>query len=425
MLMTPAPMLQSLRSLPSRARARLEQLVHLSPLANPAAYTELLREHMGGFPVDPDHRPHLLEALAWLERAQDTTPDDGFARSYSIRWDPYFRDWGWQPSYPETTGYIIPTLYEAAHHLGRPNLAVRATRAAYWEIQVQLPSGAVQAGVIGEGRSPAIFNTGQVMFGWLRAFEITGDRRFADSARRAGRYLESCLAEDGSWRGQSGFALPQATLYNARTSWALAEAAARLGEPEWSMRARQNLHMVAGRQAENGWFPDCCLSDPTQPLLHTLAYTVRGLLEGGRVLGDERLFRAAERAAAALVETVRPNGWMPGRYAPDWSGTVAWSCLTGQAQMVTNWIRLFLIRGDSKWLEPVPRVLRFLKGTQNRAHPNPGIRGGLKGSWPVNGAYGKFQLLNWATKYFVDALIRDEQVTTGDAAARSMEYSLA
>ncbi len=159
--------------------------------------------------------------------------------------------------------------------------------------------------------------------------------------------------------------------------------------------------------------------------MHTLAYTVRGLLEGGRVLGDDDLIRSAERCASALVETVRADGWMPGRYAADWSGTVGWSCLTGQAQMVNNWIRLSLIRGESKWLEPVPGVLRFLKGTQNRVHPDPGIRGGLKGSSPVSGAYCRFQILNWATKYLADALMRHEQVKTGQAAARAMEYSLA
>jgi hypothetical protein len=424
--MTTAPSSQSLQSLPARVLVKLQTLARLSPPANPAAYLELLREHLGGFPVDPDHRPHLLEALGWLERAQDATPDQGFARSYSIAWDPYFQSRGWQPSYPETTGYLIPTLYEAAHHLDRPDLADRATRAAYWETEVQLPSGAVQGGVIGQGRSPASFNTGQVIFGWLRAFEVTRDHRLADSARRAGRYLVSCLSDDGTWSsGQSRFALPNATLYNARTSWALAEAGIRLGEPEFTRLAGRSLRVVAARQADNGWFPDCCLTDPTQPLLHTVAYTVRGLLEGGRVLADDDLIDAAERSAAALVRTVRADGWMPGRYAADWSATVRWSCLTGQAQMVNNWIRLFLIRGDSKWLEPVPRVLRFLKATQNRLHPNPGIRGGLKGSWPVNGEYGRFQILNWATKFFADALMRDEQVAAGEATARSAEYSLA
>src|SRR5688572_2721233 len=33
---------------------------------------------------------------------------------------------------------------------------------------------------------------------------------------------------------------------------------------------------------------DCCLTDPFRPLLHTTAYAIRGLLEGGRVRSEER-----------------------------------------------------------------------------------------------------------------------------------------
>jgi hypothetical protein len=79
------------------------------------------------------------------------------------------------------------------------------------------------------------------------------------------------------------------------------------------------LRAAAALQAQNGWLPSCCLSDPEQPLLHTLAYAIRGLLEGGRVLSDPPLLQAAERAAAALLAPVRPDGWMPGRFRADWS----------------------------------------------------------------------------------------------------------
>ncbi|HKV75102.1 MAG TPA: hypothetical protein VJN95_11325 [Gemmatimonadales bacterium] len=395
-------------------------------LFNPAAAQELRMEHAGGFPAEESHAPHLAEAIGWLERAQDATPDDGFARGYSIAFNRHFGARGWQASYPETTGYIIPTLYEAAEVLGRPELAARATRAARWEIEVQLPSGAVQGGVIGEGRSPAVFNTGQVIFGWLRALELTGEKEFGEAARRAGRFLVQSLDEAGNWRsGNSLFANSRTTLYNARATWALAEAGVRLNEPEFTAAARRNLHAVAARQHANGWFPDCCLTDPVRPLLHTIAYTVRGLLEGGRVLQDEKLLVAAESAAEALLPTVRADGWMPGRFAEDWSGAVSWSCLTGEAQMANNWMRLYLIRGDRRWLEPVPRVLQFLKRTQNRTHADPGIRGGIKGSNPLDGGYGHFEILNWATKYFADALMRHDQLGAGTASARAQGYSLA
>ena len=375
--------------------------------------------------MSADHTPHLAAAIEWLERAQDATPDDGVARGFALVWHPYFRGRGWQPSYPETTGYIIPTLFEAARVLGRPELARRAERAARWELAIQMTDGAVRGGVMGEPESPAVFNTGQVIFGWLAAWRELGDARFADAARRAAAWLVSRQDADGHWRKSSRFASDGVSLYNARTAWALAEVGARLDERGFLQAAQRQLEAAAALQHPNGWLPECCLSDSQRPLLHTLAYAVRGLLEGGRVLSDANLVGAAGRAAAALAQTVRPDGSMPGRYAADWSGAVSWSCLTGQAQMVNNWIRLFDLTGDRAWLDPVPQVLRFLKRTQNRTSEVPGLRGGIKGSFPLAGGYNGWQLLNWATKYFADALLRHGRVSTGTPGPSSDTHALA
>ena len=391
------------------------QKLRAHPLLNPVALEELWHER-GGHAVDPTHGPHLLAALDWLARAQAANGDDGFARGYSLVWSPYFKARGWQPSYPETTGYIIPTLYLAARHLARPDLAQRAERAARWEVEIQLPSGAVRGGVMGELTSPAVFNTGQVLFGWLAAFAETGSGVLAGAARRAAGFLLATLDEDGHWRrGNSRFANARATLYNTRAAWALAEAGRLLGAPEFTAAAARNFRAVARRQHDDGWLPDCCLSDPFRPLLHTVAYAIRGLLEGGRILQDARLIARAAVAAERIAAAVDPDGRLPGRFAAGWKPAVSWSCLTGQAQMANIWLRLCEITGERKWLTPVAPVLRFLKSTQNRTSRDPGLRGGVKGSYPLGAEYGPYQTLNWATKFFVDALIRDEQITLGAA----------
>jgi uncharacterized protein YyaL (SSP411 family) len=259
-----------------------------------------------------------------------------------------------------------------------------------------------------------VFNTGQVLFGWLAAFQETGSGIFAGAARRAGEVLLAMQDDDGLWRrGNSRFADPRATLYNTRTAWALAEASRRLGVPEFRVAAARHLSAVARRQHDDGWMPDCCLTDPVRPLLHTIAYAIRGLLEGGRVLQDQELIARAALAAEPLAGAVGPDGRLAGRYAADWRPAASWCCLTGEAQMANIWLRLFEITGERKWLEPVAPVLRFLKSTQNRTSSDPGLRGGIKGSFPLGAEYGQYQTLNWATKFFVDALIRDEQITLG------------
>lgn len=379
------------------------------PILNPTAYLEINREQRGGHAADPTNDNHAEAALAWLCRAQDATPDDGFSHSYRLAGNTRRASKGWLPSYPEVTGYIIPTLYAAAALLGKRELAERAERAARWEIEIQLPSGAVMAGPLGRPVSPAIFNTGQVIFGWLSACRATGDGDFADAALRAGNFLVESLDEDGHWRrNQSPLVQPGRALYNARTAWALAEAGLLLDEPNFTDAARRALRAIAREQHPSGWLPHCCLSDHERPLLHTVAYAARGLLEGGRLLEDDHLVSRAISAAEPLLERVQENGWMAGRFAADWSPAAEWSCLTGQAQMASVWMRLAAITSDQSWLAPVPRVLHFLKTTQNRTSRNPGLRGGVKGSAPLTGEYGRLSVLSWATKFFVDALLRDE-----------------
>jgi hypothetical protein len=385
----------------------------------------------GGHPVDARHGPHLEAAIEWMTRAQDATATGGIARGYSLVWSPYFGVRGWEPAYPETTGYIIPTLLTCAHDLRRVDLRARAMRAAEWEREVQLPSGAVQGGVIGQEVAPAIFNTGQVIFGWLAAYERTGTSAFAHAAERAALYLVSRLDRDGIWRrdhspyAQTQFTHQTAALYNARTAWAVAEVGARLGNRAALDGAALSLRAIAKRQDQNSWFPDCCLTDPDRPLLHTIAYAIRGLLEGGRVLEDSRLIDQAAAAAAAVASEVGEDGKLPGRFAAGWRPAARWNCLTGQAQMTNIWLRLFEITGEQFWLEPVPRVLRFLKSTQNRDSDDEGLRGGIKGSEPIGGPYGPYETLSWATKFFIDALVRHDRALAGKRAEAGDVASLA
>jgi len=105
-------------SLKGRLRA-----IRAHPLLNPTALVEGWHEWLAGYPADPEHEPHLVAAIEWLGRAHDATPDGGISRGFSLALNAYFACRGWQPSYPETTGYIIPTLYAAARRLGRPDLA--------------------------------------------------------------------------------------------------------------------------------------------------------------------------------------------------------------------------------------------------------------------------------------------------------------
>ncbi len=370
-----------------------------------AALKVTLRDALGGVTTPEGPAVHLDAAMSWLCRAQDAA-GDGVARSYALRFQRAHGRQGWLAAYPETTGYIIPTFFDYAAWSDNDEYRRRAIGMAQWEIRVQMDSGAVQGGVIGFPLTPAVFNTGQVLFGWARAFRETGAEQFRNALVRAADFLVDAQDADGAWRRHgSNYARAGVNVYDVRTAWGLLEAARAAGDARYEEAAARNLDFALTRQQENGWFAECCLADDTRPLLHTIAYTMEGFLEAGVLLHTPRYIEAARRAAAALLPTVRPDGSLSGCFDAEWNPAASWSCLTGNAQTAIVWLRLFQLGGPREYLDAAGRVTRFLMSTQDLTSGDAGIRGGIKGAHPVWGAYAPYEYPNWAAKFFVDALM--------------------
>lgn len=132
------------------------------------------------------------------------------------------------------------------------------------------------------------------------------------------------------------------------------------------------------------------------------------MLESGLLLGDARCIDAARRTSAELKERVGTDGRMSGRFDNSWNPAAAWCCLTGMAQTAIVWQCLDRLDGTNLYAEEVEKVISFLKGTQDLASLDDGVRGGIKGSFPVSGGYGTYRLLNWGAKFFIDALLLRE-----------------
>jgi hypothetical protein len=378
-------------------------------IVRPWLHDALRRSH-----PERESRLHLQAAMEWLCRAHDAAGKGGVARSYSLRFRQTHQRRGWLPAYPETTGYIIPTFLEYATQTGQPEYRDRALQMAQWEIQVQMDSGAVQGGVIGFPPTPAVFNTGQVLFGWSRAFEETGEESFRKAAARAANFLVDAQDPDGAWRRHgSRYARAGINVYDARTALGLVLAANVTGDARHRDAAVRNLQFALTRQLPNGWFPDCCLDDNERPLLHTLAYTMEGLLEAGVHLGEARFIAAARQAADAVLADQRADGGLPGRFDRDWRPAARWSCLTGDGQVALVWLRLFELTAAERYLDAAARALGYLKRTQDLTSTDPGVRGGIKGSQPLWGDYAAYDYPNWAAKFFADALMVEARLQAG------------
>lgn len=374
-----------------------------------AARAERRRDRDGPAEADPGPGLAVKEAVAWLGRAQDhsTSKDGGVARHYSLAT-------GWGASYPETTGYIVPTMFACARTLDDESLRDRARRMLDWLVAIQLPDGGFQGGTI-DSRPvvPVTFNTGQVLMGLAAGVREFGDR-YREPMRRAADWLAGSQDPDGCWRRHpTPFAALGEKAYETHVAWGLLEAARVEPRAAWSEAALRNVHWALGRQRENGWFARCCLEDERAPLTHTLGYVLRGVLEAYRFTGDEGLLQAARRTADGLLPALRADGSLPGRLGPDWQAAVRWTCLTGNVQIAHCWLMLHQETGDPRYSDAASAANRFARRTQRRDGPD-GLRGAIKGSMPVDGGYCTDQCPNWAAKFFIDSHLLEVQTSHGE-----------
>lgn len=346
---------------------------------------------------------HLKEAAEWIIRAQDATPDRGVSIKFNL-------SKGWGASYPETTGYIIPTLLDYARFSGNDEYKYRALEMADWELSVQLDCGAIQAGTVDvSSRIPTIFNTGQVLFGWISAFKETGKERYLKAATKAVNWLVDVQEPDGFWKKHaSPFATYKMNTYNVRTAWGIYLVYEITQDSKYLQAALKNVRWAIKQQNSLGWFDNNCLSDNSRPLTHTIGYTIEGILGIGIALGDQEFIDAAQKTARALMSSQTTGGSLAGRFDAQWRPSVRWSCLTGIAQIAICWWQLYKITKDKQYREAALKANQYLKSIQNISIPHPGIRGGIKGSHPINGKYCSYGYPNWAAKFFMDSLLLEE-----------------
>lgn len=362
--------------------------------------------------VDPD--VHLREAIGWIKRAQDFGTDCG------VSWGTKFGH-GFRPSYPETTGYIICTFVELAKIFGTAEYLERAIAMGLWEVAVQMESGAVMGGLWSLAirlqlcSTPGKFCSAGPLYTKRRVMSDLHER-----GERAAAWMMSMQEPNGSWiRGNSNYAAKDATLYNVKAAWGLARMGRATSYEEAVRTAVRNAEYTVARQAPNGWFPDCCLSDPRQPLLHTIAYAMQGLLGLGQLTGRKDFIASATVMANNLLKLMDVEGFIPGRINSSIAGTVKWCCLTGMAQTSIVWSWLYEITRQEGYREAVRRANRYLMARHDIGSADSAIRGGLAGSWPIWGGYCPLMVTSWAAKFFIDALVAEKRINVLPVAGRT------
>lgn len=373
-----------------------------------AAKIEAFRDLKGLPESDPGPTRSVGEAVNWLTRAQDhsISRDGGVARHYSLLT-------GWGPSYPETTGYIIPTLIKYADENDQEDLINRANRMLDWLVAIQFKGGGFKAGTIdSKPAAPTPFNTGQILLGLVEGVRVFGNR-YKKPMKRAADWLVKIQDQDGCWRKfPTPFAVYGEKTYDTHVAWGLLEAADVDGNEDYFRAGMSNVRWALKHQRGNGWFEKCCLIDPARPLSHTIGYVFRGLLEAYLHSRDPDVLAASVKLADGLLRVLREDGSLPGRIGANWNGVNGWVCLTGSAQIACCWFLMYELSQEKKYLDAALSVNKYLRRTQ-RLRVAEETRGAIKGSFPIFGDYGRYEYLSWAAKFFIDSNMLEMEIVKG------------
>ena len=195
--------------------------------------------------------------------------------------------------------------------------------------------------------------------------------------------------------------------YNTRAAWALLRTGLIANENLFVRAAVKNLEWSMTQQRDNGWFNNNAFKKGHAPFTHTIAYAIRGLLESGVLLEDERFLNASRKGARALADTLHDNGYLHGSFNEYWHSKDRYCCLTGLAQIGIIWIRLDQIFGGNEFSQQVKQSISYLKKTHSINGTGDPADGGVAGSVPFWGSYSRFEYPNWAAKFFADILMMD------------------
>ena len=361
------------------------------------AVREWLRAHaQWGF--DSGSEAHTREVMlgvaSWLHRAQDAWPDGGISSRYDLLAQRF------QPQYPETTGYLIPTLLNLVALDAEAR--ARGFRAGEWLLTRQLESGAIDCRSDGSrgGENPLVylFDCGAILQGFTALYRDSHDDRWAQAGRRLADFLIAEQLQSGDWKTLLYF--PYFGSHQALTAFALIDLGQAIGRDDYVAAGRRCLDVIRPNLQANGYITNCHFTDrpgEAMAFLHPLAYTVEGYLKSGQCLQNDDYVEAARPALTMLQRRFElGRRLLASHYDTNWKPVTAYSALDADSQIAALWFQFGKRTGDWSFISSALKMMDLIRAAIS-------ADGGIPGSFPVYGLNQQFLCINWAPKYFIDA----------------------
>ncbi len=376
------------------------RLLFLSITQEPIAFFDLVK----GMRNEEiyDNEIHIKMASDWLLKAQNIDNDNGYSRGF------YLYKGGWDKSYIETTGYIIPTLlqvYELTKNIKYKNSALEA---GSWLLNIQKSNGAFTDI---DNDIELVFDTGQVLYGLIALYELNDiedelREKYKDAIFRASNWLCTVQDNDGSWT-QFGFN-GIAHSYYSRVSSILYKAGVLLDSDKFKDSASKHINWVLSCQNKNGFFDKLKFTENEDSLLHTIVYVLEGLYDYYILTEDKTVLKALLINANKFKEiNTNKDLLLCSQYDENFNCINNERCITGLAQWSNLSFKLYKLTQDNEYLYVAQKTLYYLKAKQFKS--NDDLKGSLPGSVPFWGTYAAYSAVNWGVKFYIDALLENEK----------------
>ncbi len=386
----------------------------LARSANDWARSSRLSRNRDALALDGLAPLHRQAAERWLVRSIEACEGRASSKGYAF-------PRGWMPPYPETSGYLIPTLLSMARENSDQHNLYLATAEAIttWLLSIQLACGGFSGREVGMQIEPDVFDTGMILIGFSAMHAEAGGGSVTEGASRAADFLVNSMDARGSFVRHLSHGLLHA--YNVRSAWALVAHGRLVQEQRFIEAGMANAGWTRDQQNGAGFFANNTFKRDGNANTHGIAYVLQGLLQIDDILEAQDNLESVIRCADVLQRLYAEHGWIAAELAPDWKYLSRHICLTGYAQLAIIFLRLFQTTGNDSYRATAERLIADVARTQDLRDPSAPHYGAIAGSFPIYGRYAPLQYPNWATKFFVDALIAKEHAESGASVADPMQ----
>ena len=342
-----------------------------------------------------DDWKHIDNAVDWLLNSQENVGNTGYAHSYHFIY-------GWQESYPETTGYIIPTLLEIYKITNDEKIYNSVKLAVEWLKNIQNQDGSFND----LQGNKQIFDVGQILIGFNYIYEYFPEFNIENNLLNAMQWLCSVQNDDGSFTKYSYNNIPHT--YYSRVGAAILKSGDLLNNDDTKVYGMKNIYWTISNQLENGFFKFSSFSKH-DPYLHTMVYILEGLLDAYAITSKKKILESILKFSSKLLDTSKRDTILYSQYDENYICTNKEYCMTGLSQWTGVCYRIFKITNNKEYKIDGDKTLKYVKSKQIFSI-NKKINGGITGSFPLNGKYMKYSIPNWGLKFYLDSLLLGKNV---------------